>query len=296
MKDRVLSVRDLQTQFRLRDVTVRAVDGLSFDLSRGETLAIVGESGCGKSVTALSILRLVPDPPGRIVGGNIYLDEVDLLEMSERQIRAVRGNVISMIFQDPMTSLNPVLTVGDQIEEAVRTHRGVSRAAGKTRAIEALHLAKLPDPERAFSSFPHQMSGGMRQRAMIAMALVCEPRVLIADEPTTALDVTIQSQILDLLNELQRTLGMSIVLITHDLGVVAEMADRVIVMYAGRKVEEGAVSDVLRHPLHPYTKGLLEASVGMHGGASARALLAEIPGMVPSPFNMPAGCAFEVLK
>lgn len=293
MTERVLQVRDLQTHFVLRDVTIKAVDGFSFDLSFGETLAIVGESGCGKSVTALSILRLVPEPPGRIVGGSVQFEGQDLLKIPTRRLRSIRGNRISMVFQDPMTSLNPVFTVGSQIEEAVRAHVKLSRREARSRTIEALRLVKLPDPEKAFLLFPHQMSGGMRQRAMIAMSLVCEPQVLIADEPTTALDVTIQAQILDLLNELQHKLQMSIILITHDLGVVAEMADRVIVMYAGKKVEEGSVADVFFDPMHPYTKGLLTSSIGMHGAGVTRGKLAEIPGMVPSPYDFPLGCAFE---
>jgi len=293
MTETALRVRGLQTHFLLRDVTVRAVDSLSFELGLGETLALVGESGCGKSVAALSVMRLIPDPPGRIVGGSVQLDGEELLSVPEKHLASIRGRRISMVFQDPMTSLNPVLTVGSQIEESVTAHLNVNRSEARARALEALRLVRLPDPQAAFSSYPHQMSGGMRQRAMIAIALVCEPRVLIADEPTTALDVTIQAQILDLLMELQRKLGMSILMISHDLGVVAEVADRVIVMYAGKKVEEGSVSAVLTNPLHPYTRGLLGSSIGMHGADAVRGKLAEIPGMVPSPHDYPPGCAFE---
>jgi peptide/nickel transport system ATP-binding protein len=293
MTEIVLRVRDLQTHFLLSDVTVRAVNGLSFELGLGETLAIVGESGCGKSVAALSLMRLVPEPPGRIVGGSVELEGEELLTLPEKHLASIRGKRISMVFQDPMTSLNPVVTVGRQIEESVTAHLNVGRREAGAQALEALRLVRLPDPKRAFSSYPHQMSGGMRQRAMIAMALVCQPRVLIADEPTTALDVTIQAQILDLLMELQRELGMSILMISHDLGVVAEVADRVIVMYAGKKVEEGSVSAVLTNPLHPYTQGLLRSSISMHGAGAARGTLAEIPGMVPPPHDYPPGCAFE---
>ena len=289
----VLRVRHLHTHFIQSDLIVKAVAGLSFDLGASETLAIVGESGCGKSVTALSILRLVPDPPGRIVGGVIEFEGQDLLKVVAGDLANIRGNRIAMVFQDPMTSLNPVLTIGRQIEESVTAHLNLQRREARRQAISALRRVRLPDPERVAGLYPHQMSGGMRQRAMIAMALACEPRILIADEPTTALDVTIQAQILSLLKELQRELHMSIVLISHDLGVVAEMADRVIVMYAGKKVEEGSTADVLSDPRHPYTKGLLAASLGMHSTDAVRGRLPEIPGMVPSPADSPPGCAFQ---
>jgi oligopeptide/dipeptide ABC transporter ATP-binding protein len=291
--DPVLRVKHLQTHFIQSDLTIKAVDGLSFDLGPSETLAIVGESGCGKSVTALSILRLVPDPPGRIVGGSIEFEGRDLLKLEARQLPSIRGNRIAMVFQDPMTSLNPVLTVGRQIQESLAAHLNLDRRAARRQALHALGRVRLPDPDQAAALYPHQMSGGMRQRAMIAMALACKPRILIADEPTTALDVTIQSQILSLLRELQGELQMSILLISHDLGVVAAMADRVMVMYAGKTVEEGATADVLANPRHPYTEGLLAASLGMHGPGPARGKLAEIPGMVPAPEDFPPGCAFQ---
>jgi len=290
-REPILRVRDLRTYFMLHDATVRAVDGVSFDLFPNETLAIVGESGCGKSVTASSIMRLVPDPPGRTVGGEVLFEGRDLLRLSEREMCTVRGDRISMIFQEPMTSLNPVLTIGDQLIEPLAVHRSMSPPASRRRAIELLDLVRLPDAASQMMAYPHQLSGGMRQRVMIAMALACEPKVLIADEPTTALDVTIQAQILVLLQSLQRQLGMAIVLITHDLGVVAEVADRVIVMYAGRKVEEGGVEKVLDDPKHPYTVGLL-GSMSSMGGGSGRRRLREIPGMVPSVRESLGGCLF----
>ena len=258
--EHVLEVDDLQTYFYTRGGLVKAVDGVSFSLQRGETLAIVGESGCGKSVTALSLMRLVADPPGRIVGGSVRLDGVDLVALDAAAMRAIRGNQISMIFQEPMTSLNPVMTIGRQISEALILHqRHVAARRRWQRAIEMLQLVGIPEPQQRVKEYPHQLSGGMRQRAMIAMALACNPKVLIADEPTSALDVTIQAQILDLIAKLQRELGTAVILITHDLGVVAETAERVIVMYAGRKVEEAAVGELFAHPLHPYTRGLMNS-------------------------------------
>jgi peptide/nickel transport system ATP-binding protein len=290
----LLEVADLKTWFFTRDGIVRAVDGVSFHVLPGETLAIVGESGCGKSVTALSVLRLIPSPPGRIVSGNIRLAGRDLLDLSEAQMRQVRGNEISMIFQEPMTSLNPVLTIGRQISETLTLHQGLGRAAALARAVDMLRLVHIPEAERRIAEYPHQLSGGMRQRVMIAMALACNPKLLIADEPTTALDVTIQAQILDLMRELKQKIDAAIVLITHDLGVVAEMAQRVVVMYAGKKAEEAPVGPLFRRPLHPYTKGLLN-SVPRLGAtlAGERAPLAEIPGTVPSLREMITGCPFE---
>jgi peptide/nickel transport system ATP-binding protein len=289
----VLDVKGLQTVFFTNSGLFRAVDDVSFSVHRGETLAIVGESGCGKSVTALSIMRLVPDPPGRIVGGSIMLEGTDLLGLDESEMRAIRGNRISMIFQEPMTSLNPVIRIGDQITEAVRLHRTMTRKEAWAKAIEMLRLVRIPEAERRALEYPHQLSGGMRQRAMIAMALACRPALLIADEPTTALDVTIQAQILALVLELQKELGMGLILITHDLGVVAQTAQRVIVMYAGRKVEEADVEALFAHPKHPYTRGLM-ASIPtvLSPGAKTDARLVEIPGMVPSLTNLPKGCAF----
>ena len=270
MSTPLLAIEDLQTHFFTRDGVVRAVDGVSYAVEAGETLAVVGESGCGKSVTALSILRLVPSPPGRIVGGTIRFEGVDLLQIGEGEMRRIRGNEISMIFQEPMTSLNPVLTVSRQITATLILHQGLTARAAAARAIEMLRLVRIPEPERRARQYPHELSGGMRQRVMIAMALVCHPKLLIADEPTTALDVTIQAQILDLMRELKSEIGAAIILITHDLGVVAEMAQRVVVMYAGRKVEEAPVGDLFRRPQHPYTLGLL-ASVPRLGATLGRA-------------------------
>jgi len=292
----LLAVDGLKTVFHTRDGMLRAVDGVGFSLRPAETLAIVGESGCGKSVTALSLMRLVPDPPGRIVGGRVELAGVDLLSLKEEAMRRVRGKDISMIFQEPMTSLNPVISIGRQIAEVFLLHEDLDRSAARRKAIEMLRLVRIPEPEQRAGEYPHQLSGGMRQRAMIAMALACNPKVLIADEPTTALDVTIQAQILDLIIELQRTLGTAVILITHDLGVVAETAQRVIVMYAGRKVEEARVDELFAHPLHPYTRGLMASvpRLALMRGAGERAdgRLAEIPGMVPSLAELPAGCVF----
>jgi len=289
----LLEVDDLKTYFYTRDGIVRAVDGVSFTVYPGETLAVVGESGCGKSVTSLSILRLIAAPPGKIVNGRLMFQGRDLLGLTEDEMRKVRGNEISMIFQEPMTSLNPVLTIGRQIAEALVLHRGMKRKAALERAVEMLTLVNIPEAARRIEQYPHQLSGGMRQRVMIAMALACNPRLLIADEPTTALDVTIQAQILDLMRGLKEKTGAAIVLITHDLGVVAEMAQRVVVMYAGRKVEEAAVDDLFAHPRHPYTEGLLKSIPRLeHAQAAAYLPLAEIPGMVPSLKEEIAGCLF----
>jgi peptide/nickel transport system ATP-binding protein len=291
----VLEVEGLRTYFFVRQGIVKAVDDISFSLQAGEKLAIVGESGCGKSMTALSILRLVPDPPGRIVAGSVRLGGRDLLKLSDSEMRKVRGNHISMIFQEPMTSLNPVWSIGNQISEAVMLHQNVSRHEAFDKAVEMLKLVKIPEPARRAREYPHQLSGGMRQRAMTAMALACNPQVLLADEPTTALDVTIQAQILDLILELQERLGTAVVLITHDLGVVAETAQRVIVMYGGKKVEEAAVEELFETPLHPYTQGLLAAVphlAAMSGVTPARSRLKEIPGIVPALVNLPKGCTF----
>jgi oligopeptide/dipeptide ABC transporter ATP-binding protein len=286
----LLRVRDLQTHFFGDAGVVRAVDGVSFDVHAGQTLAVVGESGSGKSVTALSILRLVPQPPGRIVGGSIVFRGRNLLEASEREMRGIRGKEISMIFQEPMTSLNPVFTCGEQIIETLVLHEHISRQAARLRAIEMLELVGIPLPAQRIDEYPHQMSGGMRQRVMIAMALACHPSVLIADEPTTALDVTIQAQILELLRRLQRDMGMAVILITHDLGVVAETADHVAVMYAGRVVEYCDVRSAFRKPLHPYTAGL-QASLPRLGAVQDR--LRVIPGTVPNPAKFPIGCRFH---
>src|SRR5258708_4862892 len=288
----LLEVVDLKTWFFTRDGIVRAVDGVSFRVMPGETLAIVGESGCGKSVTALSILRLVPSPPGRIVSGTIRLAGRDLGELSDAEMRDVRGNDISMIFQEPMTSLNPVLNIGRQIGETLALHQGLDKKRALAKATDMLRLVHIPEAERRIEQYPHQLSGGMRQRVMIAMALACNPKLLIADEPTTALDVTIQAQILDLMRELKQKIDAAIVLITHDLGVVAEMAQRVVVMYAGRRAEEAPVGPLFRRPLHPYTRGLL-ASVPRLGASLARVpRLAEIAGTVPSLREEIPGCPF----
>jgi peptide/nickel transport system ATP-binding protein len=285
----VLEVVGLSTEFHLRSGVVRAVQDVSFSVNAGETLAIVGESGCGKTITALSLIRLIPEPPGRIVAGNVRLAGVDLLTLDQAAMRRVRGREIAMIFQEPMTALNPLLTIGRQIAEMVVRHEDLSRSAGRAKAIDMLRHVKMPEPERRARDYPHQLSGGMRQRAMIAMALACRPKVLIADEPTTALDVTIQAQILDLIGELQREFGTAVILITHDLGVVAETAQRVVVMYAGRKVEEAPVAELFARPLHPYMRGLLGSipRVGAIGNT-----LQEIPGMVPPLSDLPDGCAF----
>jgi peptide/nickel transport system ATP-binding protein len=288
----LLEVENLQTHFRTPDGVNRAVDGVSFHVAEGETLAIVGESGCGKSVTANSILRLIPEPPGRIAGV-IRFQGTDLLKLSDRAMRAIRGNDISMIFQEPMTSLNPVLNVSRQLGETLRLHQGLDKRAAEARAVEMLALVGIPEPRRRVREYPHQMSGGMRQRVMIAMALACNPKLLIADEPTTALDVTIQAQILELMADLKRKVGAAIVLITHDLGVVAEVAERVMVMYAGRKVEEASVKQLFRSPRHPYTQGLLGAVPKLGSSLTGTdTKLAEIPGQVPSLKERIPGCVF----
>ena len=293
----LLHVKDLQVEFKARRGMAQVLNGVDFEIRSGETLCVVGESGCGKSMTALALLRLIPSPPGRISGGRVLFQGEDLVAATEERMREVRGNRISMIFQEPMTSLNPVFTVGDQIGESLRLHAGLDAAGAHARAIEMLQQVGIPAPEKRVDEYPHQLSGGMRQRVMIAMALACRPDILIADEPTTALDVTVQAQIFDLLRELQREKGTAILFITHDMGAVAEMADRVIVMYAGRVIEQGTAAQVLSAPGHPYTRGLIEclpelgSSLAPEG--SARTELAEIPGVVPSIWELGRGCAFR---
>jgi oligopeptide/dipeptide ABC transporter ATP-binding protein len=290
----ILEIRNLKTYFYTYEGVAKAVDGVSYQLAKGEPLGVVGESGCGKSVAALSILRLIPTPPGRIVGGEILFKGENLLEFAEDEMRKIRGNRISMIFQEPMTSLNPVFTVGNQIQETLRLHQGLNRKEALGRSIEMLRLVNIPSPEKAVERYPHELSGGMRQRVMIAMALACNPKILIADEPTTALDVTIQAQILDLMNKLKEELGMAIILITHNLGVVAETARRVIVMYAGKIVEEAETKTLFGNPQHPYTMGLLK-SIPILGDKIRRGKvrLNEIPGVVPSLYELPYGCKFS---
>ncbi len=289
----LLSIRDLRTRFHTYDGVVTAVDRVDLDVYRGETLGVVGESGCGKSVTALSILRLLPSPPAEIQG-TILFGGTNLLRVSPDKIRRIRGNAISMIFQEPMTSLNPVLTVGEQVSEAIRLHQGVTRQEALKRAVEMLEMVQIPAPDVRAQEYPHKLSGGMRQRAMIAMALSCHPQLLLADEPTTALDVTIQAQIVDLMQRLKEEFETSIVLITHNLGLIAEMAKRVVVMYTGKVVEEAPVEDLFREPLHPYTQGLL-GSIPWMGRKleTGRRQLQEIPGIVPSLLEMPDGCRFH---
>jgi len=288
----LLQVKDLQTSFFTPEGEVRAIDGVSFEIGEGKTLGLVGESGCGKSVTSLSIMRLIPSPPGKIVGGEIFYRGRDLLRLNNEQMRKIRGNEISMIFQEPMTSLNPVFTVGNQIGEAIQLHQGLGKRETRKKTIEMLRLVKIADPESRVDSYPHQLSGGMRQRVMIAMALSCNPSLLIADEPTTALDVTIQAQILELIKELQQKIGgMALLLITHDLGVVAEQADDVAIMYAGKIVERSSTRAIFSRPFHPYTVGLLNSLPGIGGLKKKR--LDAIPGMVPSPLNLPSGCRFR---
>ncbi|AEG59470.1 ABC transporter ATP-binding protein [Desulforamulus ruminis] len=289
MTETLLQVKDLKTHFFLEDGVVPAVDGVSFHLNRGETLAVVGESGSGKSITATSIMRLIPSPPGRIVEGEILFNGNDLLKMTEKEMRGIRGNRISMIFQEPMTSLNPVFRVGQQISESLILHQGLNKKEALEKSVEMLRLTGIPSPEKRVHDFPHQMSGGMRQRVMIAMALCCRPELLIADEPTTALDVTIQAQILELMLELKEQLGMAIMMITHDLAVVAEMADRAVVMYCGKLVEESPVLNLFDKPLHPYTRGLLKSIPGVE---DQKEKLYMIEGMVPPLTHLPAGCAF----
>ena len=290
MSDPLLAVDDLVTTFSTEEGLVTPVDGVSFTVEQGETVGVVGESGCGKSVTSLSILRLVPSPPGRIAQGRILFEGQDLLTLSEREMRAIRGRDIAMIFQEPMTSLNPVFTCGDQILEALRRHQKVSATEARDQALELLHLVGIPLPEQRLGAYPHQLSGGMRQRIMIAMALCCHPRLLIADEPTTALDVTIQAQILDLLRHLKKQLSMAVLLITHDLGVVAETAERVVVMYAGKVVEEAPVRTLFHTPRHPYTEGLLRSIPRLD---ERRESLPVIEGMVPNLLDLPSGCRFH---
>ncbi|HVG30021.1 MAG TPA: ABC transporter ATP-binding protein [Pyrinomonadaceae bacterium] len=288
----LLEVKNLQTHFRTRAGVVRAVDGVSFHLGRGELLGLVGESGCGKSVTAMSLMRLV-SPPGEVVGGEVLFEGEDLLKLSESKMRAIRGDDIAMIFQDPMTSLNPVFKVGEQIAEALRLHRGMNRRQAREAAVAAMREVSIPDPERRADDYPHQLSGGMRQRVMIAMALACDPKLLIADEPTTALDVTIQAQILELLNELRRTRELAVLLITHDLGVVAEVADRVAVMYTGRIVEQSPVAELFARPKHPYTEGLLRSVPKLTAAEAEKAVrLQSIEGVVPKLTQLPTGCHF----
>jgi peptide/nickel transport system ATP-binding protein/oligopeptide transport system ATP-binding protein len=290
MPEELLKIDSLKTVFHTEDGTARAVDGVSFAVGRGETVGLVGESGCGKSVTALSILRLITDPPGHIESGSIIFEGRDLLGLSEKEMRKVRGNEISIVFQEPLSSLNPVFTCGEQIREAIALHQKLGRKASKNKAIEMLRLVRIPDPEKRYSSYPHQMSGGMRQRVMIAMALSCQPKLLIADEPSTALDVSVQAQIIELLDELRAEMGMAVLLITHDLAVVAQMADRVVVMYAGSVVEESPVVGLFDSPAHPYTKGLID-SLPKLGQDLGR--LPMIPGIVPDPFHVPEGCRFS---
>ena len=290
----LLSVKNLTVEFTTRDGIAPVIDDLSFDLAPGETLSLVGESGCGKSMTALAIMGLIPSPPGRVAGGSISLAGEDLLQTSDTRMRAVRGNEISMVFQEPMTSLNPVFTVGEQISETLRRHQGLNRRQAKALSIEMLDAVQIPLPTRRINDYPHQVSGGMRQRVMIAMALACRPKVLIADEPTTALDVTVQAQIFDLMRAVGKETDAAIILITHDMGSVAEMAERVVVMYAGRKIEEGYVDDILARPRHPYTRGLIACVPHLLETVSAeRPSLQEIPGMVPplSEFGF-VGCLF----
>jgi oligopeptide/dipeptide ABC transporter ATP-binding protein len=289
-----LKIRDLKAQFRSFEAVARAVDDVSLDLYQGETLGLVGESGCGKSVTALSIMRLIKDPPGRISASEMRLGEIDLLSLSQKQMRAIRGGRISMIFQEPMTSLNPVYTVGSQIAEMFKVHRGAGRSESREQAVAMLKKVRIPAPDKRANEYPHQLSGGMRQRAMIAMALACNPEILIADEPTTALDVTIQAQVLDLMMRLKEEFSASIMIITHDLGVIARIAQRISVMYAGKIVEEGPTGVFFESAAHPYTRGLLK-SIPRLGERSrlGRARLREIRGMVPSIFELPGGCSFN---
>ncbi len=290
MAQPLLEVADLSVRFDTDDGTVHAVDRLSFTLGQGEVLGIVGESGCGKSVTCMSLVRLLPETA--VIGGQAVFEGRDLLAMAPRELRRVRGRAISFVFQEPMTSLNPVFTVGRQISEVLQRHLDLSRTAARARALELLRLVRIPAPERRLDEYPHQLSGGMRQRVMIAMALACDPKVLVADEPTTALDVTIQAGILDLMRDIRERLGTAIILITHNLGVVADLADRVLVMYAGRKAEEAAVDDLFAHPQHPYTIGLLGAIPRPYEGDETRRRLQEIPGRVPSLRELPTACAF----
>jgi peptide/nickel transport system ATP-binding protein len=293
MGERLLEIKGLKTYFFTEEGVVRAVDGVDLRIDKGETLGIVGESGCGKTVTALSVMRLIAMPPGKIVEGQILYEGRDLVTLPPAQMRKVRGKEISMVFQEPMTSLNPVFTIGEQIAEAIRLHEGLGRRAAMDKTVEMLKLVHIPNPERRVKEYPHQLSGGMRQRVMIAMALSCNPKLLIADEPTTALDVTIQAQILELLNELKAKIGMAVMLITHDMGVIAETTQRVMVMYAGKVVEEAPVKELFKEPLHPYTQGLLRSIPRIDTAATQKKRLEAIPGVVPSLLNLPRGCKFE---
>lgn len=286
---KLLDVKNLKTYFYTDDGVATAVDDVSYDVDKGDTLGLVGESGCGKSVSALSIMRLIPDPPGKIVGGEILFKGKDLLKVSEKKMQDIRGNDIGMIFQEPMTSLNPVFTCGNQIEEALILHQKLNKVEAKEKALEMLNLVGIPAPEQRYSEYPHQLSGGMRQRVMISMALACNPEILIADEPTTALDVTVQAQILELINKLQQELGMGVIIITHDLGVIAEVSKRVAVMYASKIVEYGNVNDIFGNPKHPYTIGLLSSIPNIN---KRKSRLSTIEGSVPFPTNFPIGCHF----
>ncbi|MGK5082628.1 ABC transporter ATP-binding protein [Bdellovibrionota bacterium FG-1] len=296
IREKILEVKNLKTSFFTEDGEVKAVDQISFDVYKGKTLGIVGESGCGKSVTSLSIMRLIPNPPGKIVGGQILYKGKDLTQIDLAEMRRIRGNEISMIFQEPMTSLNPVFTIGNQIREAIALHQDLPRSEVHNKAVEMLKLVGIPSPEKRVHDYPHQLSGGMRQRVMIAMALSCNPQVLIADEPTTALDVTIQAQILDLLRDLQAKVGLALILITHDLGVIAEMADEVVVMYAGNIVEQGNVREIFANPKMPYTRGLLNSIPTLSQDPTGRIKknrLETIPGIVPNLLHLPKGCRFQ---
>jgi peptide/nickel transport system ATP-binding protein len=289
MADHILEIRDLKTYFFSDHGEIPAVDGVDLYVRKGEVLGVVGESGCGKSVTSLSVMQLVPQPPGKIVGGSIYFKGEDLVHATEKRMRRIRGNELAMIFQEPMTSLNPVYSIGDQIGESVRLHHKLSKKEAKAHAIQMLKKVGIPRPEQIINEYPHQLSGGMRQRVMIAIAMSCDPELLIADEPTTALDVTIQAQILDLMRKLNKDSGTAIMMITHDLGVVAELCDRVVVMYSGKVVEEGDVRSILGNPTHPYTKGLIQSVPHLQ---EKRKRLYSIPGNVPVPGSLTKGCQF----
>lgn len=288
--DQLLKVEDLKTTFYTDEAVIRAVDGVSFNLKPGEVMGLVGESGCGKSVVSLSIMRLIMYPPGKIEGGSIYFNNRDLLTLDEKSMRQIRGNDIAMIFQEPMTSFNPVYKIGDQVSEAIRLHQGLEKKEAWQEAVKMLELVGIPRPGEIINDYPHQLSGGMRQRAMIAMALSCNPKLLIADEPTTALDVTIQAQILELMKELREKINTAIIFITHDLGVIAEMASHVVVMYSGKVVEDGEVHSLFKKPLHPYTSGLIRSKPKLE---EEKETLEFIPGSVPNPMEMPLGCAFH---